>query len=114
MAINFLFLEEKMYELFIELTIQLRKWGLHLLITTNKRLVLPVFLHHDSVINLLARKSLRPLLILPTVDHLCGQHQASERVPSSHYWPPAISFEPHVHKTNEKCFFEPLSICQNS
>ncbi|KAH0862111.1 hypothetical protein HID58_079322, partial [Brassica napus] len=45
---------------------------LHLLIATNKRLVSPVFLHHDSVINLLARKSRRPLLILPTVDHLCG------------------------------------------
>ncbi|CAN6897868.1 unnamed protein product [Brassica oleracea] len=62
----------QMYELFIELTIQLHKWGLHLLIATNKRLVSPVFLHHDSVINLLARKSRRPLLILPTVDHLCG------------------------------------------
>ncbi|CAG7861808.1 unnamed protein product, partial [Brassica rapa] len=75
----------QMYELFIELTIRASpspfhnllqkwngKWSLHLLITTNKRLVSPVFLHHDSDINLLARKSRRPLLILPTVDHLCG------------------------------------------
>ncbi|KAH0943449.1 hypothetical protein HID58_003086 [Brassica napus] len=98
---------------------------LHLLNTTNKRLVSPVFLHHYSVINLLARKSRRPLLILPTVDHLGGVLFTLYRSPmtisltgNSNIKPVNVSqaFTAGLLQflLNEKCFFEPLSICQNS
>ncbi|KAL0705448.1 hypothetical protein Bca4012_071873 [Brassica carinata] len=98
---------------------------LHLLNTTNKRLVSPVFLHHDSVINLLARKSRRPLLILPTVDHLGGVLFTLYRslmtislTGNSNIKPVNVSQALTAgllqFLLNEKCFFEPLSICQNS
>ncbi|CAN6884070.1 unnamed protein product [Brassica oleracea] len=99
--------------------------SLHLLNTTNKRLVSPVFLHHDSVINLLARKSRRPLLILPTVDHLGGVLFTLYRSPMTISLTGNSNIK-HVNVSqaltagllqfllNEKCFFEPLSICQNS
>ncbi|KAH0884305.1 hypothetical protein HID58_060401 [Brassica napus] len=98
---------------------------LHLLNTTNKRLVSPVFLHHDSVINLLARKSRRPLLILSTVDHLGGVLFTLYRSPMTISLTGNSNIKPvNVSQAltagllqfllNEKCFFEPLSICQNS
>ncbi|CAF1841986.1 unnamed protein product [Brassica napus] len=99
--------------------------SLHLLNTTNKRLVSPVFLHHDSVINLLARKSRRPLLILSTVDHLGGVLFTLYRSPMTISLTGNSNIKPvNVSQAltagllqfllNEKCFFEPLSICQNS
>ncbi|CAN7132147.1 unnamed protein product, partial [Brassica rapa subsp. narinosa] len=99
--------------------------SLHLLNTTNKRLVSPVFLHHYSVINLLARKSRRPLLILPTVDHLGGVLFTLYRSPMTISLTGNSNIKPvNVSQAltagllqfllNEKCFFEPLSICQNS
>ncbi|KAL0750574.1 hypothetical protein Bca101_032577 [Brassica carinata] len=193
MSVDMLLIDENMYELFIELTIQLRKWVLndpytlstpsrkrcddvcvrpsvlnapfqiptgyfmkicfsdfmylffgliqyfcsfdvekHILLSLkstkvfpNVILVSPVFLHHDSVINLLARKSRRPLLILPTVDHLGGVLFTLYRSPMTISLTGNSNIKPvNVSQAltagllqfllNEKCFFEPLSICQNS
>ncbi|KAL0646832.1 hypothetical protein Bca4012_045123 [Brassica carinata] len=76
-------------------------------------------------INLLARKSRRPLLILPTVDHLGGVLFTLYRSPMTISLTGNSNIKPvNVSQAltagllqfllNEKCFFEPLSICQNS
>ncbi|KAG2269741.1 hypothetical protein Bca52824_064296 [Brassica carinata] len=178
----------QMYELFIELTIQLRKWGYlstpsrkrcddvcvrpsvlnapfqiptgyfmkicfsdfmylffgliqyfcsfdvekHILLSLKSTKVFPnvmfAFVEHNQqeiVINLLARKSRRPLLILPTVDHLGGVLFTLYRslmtislTGNSNIKPVNVSQALTAgllqFLLNEKCFFEPLSICQNS